>query len=287
MDIRMMESYLAVTREGNISAAAQSLHVSQPALSRQMKDLEEELGITLFERGSRRIKLTEGGMILRRRAEEMVRLMQITESEISEAQNHLSGEIHIGAGESLSFHHLSKIAGEIRASYPDIRFYITSGDTADLIDQLDNGLIDVALIFTEYDHTLYQGIRLPSVDTLGLLMRRDDPLASQDVVTIADLQKLPLIIPRASLDLLLSDPDMANLHIVTVYNLIYNASLLVEDGVGYAVGFEGLINTSGDSPLVFRPLEVRIPHSGTVIWKKYTMFSPAVNLFLDRLKRNG
>ncbi len=199
---------------------------------------------------------------------------------------HTGGNIS-AAAQSLSFHHLSKIAGEIHASYPDIRFYITSGDTADLIDQLDNGLIDIALIFTEYDHTLYQGIRLPNVDTLGLLMRRDDPLASQDVVTIADLQKLPLIIPRASLDLLLSDPDMANLHIVTVYNLIYNASLLVEDGVGYAVGFEGLINTSGDSPLVFRPLEVRIPHAGTVIWKKYTMFSPAVNLFLDRLKRNG
>ncbi len=285
MDIRIMEYYLAVTREGNISAAAEAPHVSQPALSRQIKDLEEELGVTLFERGSRRIKLTEEGMILRRRAEEMVRLMQITESEISQAHNNLSGEIHIGAGESLAFHHLSKIAGEIHASYPDVRFYITSGDTADLIDQLDSGLIDVALIFTDYGHSQYQGIRLPKEDMLGLLMRKDDPLATKDVITIPDLQKLPLIIPRASMDMLSSDPILSNLNIITVYNLIYNASLFVEDGVGYAVGFDGLINTSGDSPLTFRPLENQISQPGTVIWKKYEVFTPAVNLFLDLLKK--
>jgi DNA-binding transcriptional LysR family regulator len=121
MDIRIMEYYLAIVREGNISAAAQALHVSQSALSRQIKDLEEELGVTLFERGSRRIKLTEEGMILRRRAEEMVRLMQITESEISQAHSSLSGEVHIGAGESLAFHHLSRIAGEIHREHPDAR----------------------------------------------------------------------------------------------------------------------------------------------------------------------
>ena len=286
MDIRIMEYYLAVVREGNISAAAESLHVSQPALSRQIKDLEEELGVTLFERGSRRIKLTEEGMILRRRAEEMVRLMHITESEISQAHNNISGEIHIGAGESLSFHHLSKIAGEIHKSYPDVRFHITSGDTADLIDQLGSGLIDIALIFTEYDHTQYQGIQLPTEDKLGILMRKDDSLAQKEVITVSDLQSLPLIIPRASMELLSSDPILANLNIVTVYNLIYNASLLVEDGVGYAIGFDGLINVTGDSPLTFRPLDNQVSQSGTVIWKKYEVFPPAVNLFLDLLKSN-
>ena len=157
MDIRIMEYYLAVIREGNISAAAEALHVSQPALSRQIKDLEKELGVTLFERGSRRIKLTEEGMILRRRAEEMVRLMQMTESEISRAQKKLSGEIHIGAGESLAFHVLSRIAGAIHGEYPEVRFTVTSGDTEDLMEQLENGLVDVALIFTGYDHSQYQG----------------------------------------------------------------------------------------------------------------------------------
>lgn len=284
MDIRSMAYYLAVTREGNISAAAEALHVSQPTLSRQIKALEEELGVTLFERGSRRIKLTEAGVILRRRAEEMVRLMQIMESEISRTHSNLSGEIHIGAGESLAFHHLSRIAGEIHKAYPDIRFYITSGDTADLIEQLNSGLIDVALLFTDYDHSQYQGIRLPKEDVLGLLMRKDDPLAEKSVITTDDLKELPLIIPRASMDLLSSDPILASLNIITVYNLIYNASLFVEDGVGYAVGFDGLINTTGDSPLTFRPLENQISQPGTVIWKRYEVLSPAVNMFLDLLK---
>ena len=284
MDIRIMEYYLAVVREGNISAAAEALHVSQPALSRQIKDLEEELGVTLFERGSRRIRLTEEGMILRRRAEEMVRLLQITESEISRARSTLTGEVHIGAGESLAFHHLSRIAGEIHKEHPDLRFTITSGDTADLLDQLDNGLIDVALIFTDYDHSQYQGIRLPADDKLGLLMRKDSPLAEKTVVSASDLKGLPLIVPRAARELLSSDPTLAGLQIVTVYNLIYNASLFVEDGVGYAIGFGGLVNVSGDSVLAFRPLESQLSQSGTVIWKKYEVFTPAVNLFLERLK---
>ncbi|MBR2670384.1 MAG: LysR family transcriptional regulator [Solobacterium sp.] len=287
MDIHIMEYYLAIIREGNISAAAESLHLSQPALSRQIKDLEEELGVTLFERGSRKIKLTEEGMILRRRAEEMVRLMQITESEIREAQDKIAGEIHIGAGESLAFHHLSRIAGNIHQSYPDIRFHITSGDTADLMDQLDNGLIDIALIFTDYDHSQYQGIRLPKEDKLGLLMRKEDPLAEKTTIMISDLKHIPLIIPRAAEDLIASDPAFAGINIVTVYNLIYNASLFVEDGVGYAIGFDGLINTTGESPLTFRPIENQISQPGTVIWKKYEVFTPAVNLFLEQLKESS
>ena len=284
MELHIMEYYLAVVREGNISAAAEALHVSQPALSRQIKNLEEELGVTLFERGSRRIRLTEEGMILRRRAEEMVRLMQITESEISRANSSLTGEVHIGAGESLAFHHLSRIAGEIHKEHPDVRFTITSGDTADLLDQLDNGLVDIALIFTDYDHSQYQGIRLPADDRLGLLMRKDSPLSEKAVVSASDLKGLPLIVPRAARALLSSDPGFADLDIVTVYNLIYNASLFVEDGVGYAIGFGGLVNVSGDSALAFRPLESPLSQSGTVIWKKYEVFTPAVNLFLDRLK---
>lgn len=284
MDIRIMEYYLAITREGNISAAAEALHVSQPALSRQIRDLEEELGVTLFERGSRRIRLTEEGMILKRRAEEMVRLMQMTESEISLAHAKLSGEVHIGAGESQAFHCLSGIAASIQQEHPDVVFTVTSGDTADLMDQLDNGLIDVALIFTDYDHTLYQGIRMKEADTLGVLMRKDSPLAAKETISASDLISVPVIVPRASRAMLSSDPLLEHLHIAAVYNLIYNASVLVEDGLGYAVGFGGLINVSGGSPLTFRPLENTISQRGTVIWKKYQVFSPAVNLFISRLK---
>lgn len=283
MDFRIMEYYLAVTREGNISAAAEAMHVSQPALSRQIKDLEEELGVTLFERGSRKIKLTDEGMILRRRAEEMVRLMQITESEISQAHNAVSGEIHIGAGESLAFHHLSKIAGNIHESYPDIHFSIKSGDTEDLMDQLNNGLIDVALIFNDYDHSQYQGVRLPIEDKLGLMVRKDDPLSNKKRISFSELRELPLIIPRAAAGLITSEPGLDDVNIVADYNLIYNASLFVEDGVGYAIGFDGLINTTGDSVLAFVPLASQITQPGSVIWKKYEVFSPAVNLFLEQL----
>lgn len=285
MDIRIMEYYLAVTREGNISAAAEALHVSQPALSRQIKDLEEELGVTLFERGSRRIRLTEEGMILRRRAEEMVRLMQITESEISRAHSMVSGEVHIGAGESLAFHYLSEAAGRIHRAYPDIRFSITSGDTADLMEQLENGLIDLAMIFTDYDNSQYQGIRMPKEDYLGIIMRKDDPLSQKDSIAVSDLKGLPLIISRAMESRISSDPQFEKMNIVTVYNLIYNASLFVEDGVGYAVSFDGLINTTGNSPLTFRPLKNQMSQQGTVIWKKYKVFPPAVNVFLEELKK--
>ena len=151
MDIRTMEYYLAVVREGTISAAAEALHVAQPSLSRQMKELETELDTALFIRGNRKITLTEEGMILRKRAEEMVRLMQMTEEEISQVKNNVTGTVRIGAGESHAFHFLSKAAGEISDDYPDIKFHVTSGDTEDLMDELNNGLIDFALIFSDFD----------------------------------------------------------------------------------------------------------------------------------------
>ena len=283
MDIRLMEYFLAVVREGNISAAAAALHVSQPALSRQMKDLEEELGVELFLRGHRSITLTEEGSVLRRRAEEMVSLLQITEREINQVRNHLSGEVRIGTGESLAFHHLSKIAGRIHRDHPDVRFSITSGDTADLMEQLDNGLLDVALMFSDYDNSRYSEVQLPEEDKFAMLMRKDSPLAEKDVIKLSDLQGIPLIVPRAGRELFETDSRFAGLRIVAVYNLIYNASLLVEDGVGYALGFDNLINITGDSVLTFRPLELNLSHAGVVIWKKYVAFSPAVNLFLEYL----
>ena len=284
MDIRLMQYYLAVVREGNISAAAETLHVSQPALSRQMKDLEDELGVTLFQRGSRRISLTEEGMILRKRAEEMVRLMQLTESEISQARSKVSGDIHIGAGETHAFHLLSGAFARLREEHPDIRLHITSGDTADLTEQLNHGLIDFALIFTDYDRSLYHAVSLPQPDRYGVLMRRDSPLAAKEAITVADLYDMPLIVSRASEGFLFRDADISRLHIVAQYNLIYNASLLVEDGVGYAITFDRLINISGDSPLCFRPLLPEVSVAGTLIWKRYQVFSPAVQLFIDQIK---
>ena len=263
MDIRTMQYYLAVVREGTISGAAESLHVAQPSLSRQMKELEEDLGVSLFERGNRRITLTEEGMILRRRAEEMLRLMQLTEAELTQAKDRITGEVNIGAGESHAFHFLSR----------------------DLMEQLNNGLLDFALIFSEVDRSQYHSLTLPQEDRFGVLMRRDSELAERNVITLADLEDKPLIISRASGEMIHGLMGRQP-HIAATYNLIYNASLLVEDGLGYALGFDKLINVDGDSSLCFRPLSPAVAVTGTLIWKRYQVLSPAVRLFAETLRSN-
>ena len=281
MDIRTMQYYLAVVREGTITAAAEALHVSQPSLSRQMRELEKELGAELFVRGNRRITLTAEGVVLRKRAEEMVRLLQMTEEEISRVKNHVSGPVRIGAGESRAFHYLSRAAANLRAEHPDIRFHITSGDTRDLMNELADSLIDFAMIFTDVDHSLYESIPLPPEDSFAVLMRRDSPLAEKEELRISDLKDSPLIVSRASEPLFAG----SRLNIVATYNLIYNASLMVEDGLGYAVCFDRLINTTGDSRLCVRPLVPRMENAGNLIWKKYQVFSPAVRLFIQEIRR--
>jgi len=284
MDIRTMRYFLAIIREGTISAAAESLHVAQPSLSRQMRDMEEELGVTLFERGNRRITLTEEGKVLRRRAEELVRLMQLTQEEIAQVKHRLTGSIRIGAGESQAFRYLAEAAAALLKAHPDVQLHITSGDTQDLMDELDNGLIDFALIFTEFDHDRFRSIRLPAADRFGVLMRSDNPLAARDEIRLADLSEVPLMISRASQSYWESVAETKRLNIVGTYNLIFNASLLVESGACCALGFEKLINTTGDSPLCFRPLTGQNKTAGALIWKKYQTFSPAVQLFIDLIR---
>ena len=284
MDIRTMQYFLAVIREGTISAAAESLHVAQPSLSRQMKDLEVELGVMLFERGNRKITLTEEGQVLRRRAEELVRLMQLTQEEIAQVKHRLTGSIRIGAGESQAFRYFAETAAKVLKEHPDVQLYITSGDTQDLMDELDNGLIDFALIFTEFDREKYRSIQLPAADCFGVLMRGDNPLASKSEILLAELAEVPLMISRASRSYWESVAERKSLKIIGTYNLIFNASLLVESGACCALGFEKLINTTGDSPLCFRPLAGQKKTTGALIWKKYQTFSPAVQLFIDQIR---
>ena len=284
MDIRTMQYYLAVVREGTISAAAKALHISQPSLSRQMKELEEELDAALFVRGNRRITLTEEGMVLRKRAEEMLHLMKMAEDEIAQIKNHISGSVRIGAGESWSFHYLSRTAASLAKEHPDIRFHITSGDTQDLMDELDNGLIDFAVIFTDVDHMLYQSIELPAEDSFGLLMPKECPLAEKEVIRLSDLKGLPVIVSRAAFPYFTGSEELSSLNVIATYNLIYNASLLVEDGLGYAICFDKLINTTGDSRLCLKPITPKMKNAGYLIWKKYQTFSPAVQMFIDRIR---
>ena len=283
MEFRVLQYFLAVTREGNISAAAQSLHLSQPSLSRQLKELEEELGVTLFIRGRRRIELTEEGLILRKRASEIMQLVELTESEISEVKNDISGTLSIGAGESRSMRRITAVFKELKDQYPNIRLNIVSGDTEDLQDRLDRGLLDFALIFTDFDKEAYHYLPSSSKEIFGVIMRKDSDLADKDFITIKDLYDKPLIVSRANGLQLFNSPQVRHLQIAATYNLLYNASLMVEDGIGYAISFDRLVDTSDTSPLCFRPLSPEISVTPTLIWKREQKLSIVSQLFIDRL----
>ena len=278
-----MQYFLAVTREGNISAAAQSLNLSQPSLSRQLKDLEDELGARLFIRGNRHIELTEEGLILRKRAGEIMQLVELTESEISEVKNNISGTLSIGAGESLSMHRITEVFRRLKENYPDIRLNVVSGDTEDLQDRLDRGLLDFALIFTDFDRNAYHHLTLEEKEIFGVIMRRDDALAEKEYITVKDLYDKPLIVSRANGLDIFSGSQARKLQVAATYNLLYNASLMVEDGIGVAISFDGLVDTSENSSLCFRPLYPEISVSPSLIWKRHQKLSIISHLFIKQL----
>lgn len=283
MEFRVLQYFLAVTREGNISAAAQSLNLSQPSLSRQLKDLEDELGARLFIRGNRHIELTEEGLILRKRAGEIMQLVELTESEISEVKNNISGTLSIGAGESLSMHRITGVFRRLKENYPDIRLNVVSGDTEDLQDRLDRGLLDFALIFTDFDRNAYHHLTLEEKEIFGVIMRRDDALAEKEYITVKDLYDKPLIVSRANGLDIFSGSQARKLQVAATYNLLYNASLMVEDGIGVAISFDGLVDTSENSSLCFRPLYPEISVSPSLIWKRHQKLSIISQLFIKQL----
>ena len=283
MDIRIMQYFLAIIREGTISGAAEALHVAQPSLSRQMRELEDELGVTLFERGNRRITLTEEGLVLRKRAEEMISLMQQTEDELSQVKNNTTGTIRIGAGESWAFQYIARVATELTHEYPGIKFSVKSGDTIDLMDELGKGLLDFALVFSDPDPIIYQSVTLPGADIYGVLMRKDSPLAKMKSLTMQNLLNEPVIISRGAQKHFSSDEVLSKLNITATYNLVYNASVMVKEGMGYAITFDRLINTSGESELTFVPLNPEIKIHGKLIWKKYQILSPSIKKFIEKM----
>ncbi len=284
MELRVLQYFLAVAREQSISGAAEFLHLSQPTLSRQIKDMEKELGKQLLIRGNRRITLTEEGMILCKRAEEIMELVKKTESEITLSDESIAGDIYIGAGESNSVGYIAKAANALRREYPLVHFHIESGDAQTVYEQLDKGLIDFGLLFGNIDLTKYNSISLPTKDNWGVLMPKDSELAKKDVITPNDLIKEPLIVSRQGI----TRGELQNwfklpeekLNVVATYNLLYNASLLVEEGVGYALCLDKIINTSNCN-LCFKPLYPKLEVSMSIVWKKHQVFSKASNKFLD------
>lgn len=288
MELRVLRYFLTIAREGNITNAANALHVTQPTLSRQIHDLEEELGQQLFVRGSHNVTLTPEGMLLRKRAEEILDLVQKTEQEFAQTEEAISGEVYIGAGETVGVHYLTRAARKLQESYPDIRIHISSGDATDVREDLDKGLIDFGLLFAPVDLSRYNVIHLAYQDTWGVLMRRDSPLAQKAALRLSDLKGQPLIVSRqiyktSRLQEWFGEPA-GQLQVVGTYNLVYNGSLMVEDGMGYAICLDGIINVTGDSPLCFRLLEPRRQADMYIVWKKYQIFSPAAERFLNVLR---
>lgn len=285
MELRVLRYFLAVAREETITAAAEKLHVTQPTLSKQLMDLEAELGKQLFIRGKRKITLTEDGMYLQKRAQEIVDLADKTEADFHAQDGNIAGDIYIGSGETKGMSIISKAMKLLHSQYPNIRFHLYSGDDEIIAERLEKGLLDFGLFVGMTDLTKYDYLRLPMVNYFGMLLRKDDPMAANKSITPEMLKDLPLICPRQ----VMLQNDLAGwlghglekLNIVGTYNLIYNASHMVEDGIGYALCIDGLIN---NNTLCYRPLEHNTMAELVFAWKKYQVFSKASKKFLEVLK---
>lgn len=288
MDIRVLRYFLTIAREESISGAADFLHITQPTLSRQIKDLEDELGTQLLIRGSRNITLTESGLLLRSRAEEIISLVDKTEAEMNISNEIISGDIYIGSGETEAIRSIAKIAKDLQKIHPNIKYNLFSGNADDVKDRLDKGLLDFGIIIEPADIKKYDFLRLPTTDTWGVLMRKDNPLSIKEYIEPKDLWNLPLICSTQStiFDNLSGwiGKNMNELNIVATYNLLYNASLMVDEGLGCALCLDRLINTSGESNLCFKPLYPELNVHLDIIWKKYHVFSRASEIFLEKIR---
>lgn len=290
LDIRVLRYFIAVATQENISAAAETLHLSQPTLSRQLTNLEEELGATLFIRGNRKISLTDEGMFLLERAKEIVDLVEKTEANFNQPSDIVSGEIYIGGGETEAMHFIARTIKKVVTHHPNIKFHLYSGNADDITLKLDNGLLDFGVVIEPADKQKYDYVRLPATDTWGVLMRKDNPLAEKTVIQPKDLYDKPLIISKqsATSNVLTGwfGEAVENLHIIGTYNLLYNASVMVKEDIGYAICLDKLMNTSEESELCFRPLQPKLEAGLDILWKKHQTFSNAAKVFLKYLRES-
>lgn len=294
MELRVLRYFLTIAREGSITNAANVLHVTQPTLSRQIHDLEEELGQRLFVRGSRNMSLTAEGMILRKRAEEIISMVDKTEAEFHSMSNVVSGDIYIGGGETEAVKLIAQIVCELRTAYPEIHYHLYSGNAEDVTERLDKGLLDFGLLIQPADISKYDYFNIPARDTWGVIMRKDIPLAKKETIRKEDLLNVPLICSRQ----VISEErhrnefaewfgeDFDKLDIVTTFNLVYNAAIMVEAGVGYAITIDKIANTTESSSLCFRLLEPQLDSGLNIIWKKDQVFSAAAALFFKKLREH-
>ena len=285
IETRLLTYFLAVAREQNITKAAETLHITQSTLSKQMMDLEFQLGKSLFIRGKRKLTLTEEGLFLRNKAQDISELIDNTEAAFHSQGRYLSGDITIGCGETSAMAMIADEYAHFHQRYPDVRLHTYSGAADLVMERLDKGLVDIGLLLGPVRQEKYDYFTLKQRDTYGLLMRDDCELAEQRSIQVEQLKELPLIIAEQTFSghQILEGMGLDSMQIVGTYNLIYNAMFFVEKGIGAALCLDHLVNTEG-RPLVFRPITPELSLDLTLVTKKYQTFSPAVKVFLERLK---
>lgn len=289
MELRVLRYFLTAVREGGVAAAAEALHITQPTLSRQLKELEEEFGAQLFVRGNKtqKLALTDKGQLLRNRAEDLLTLADKTWREMQEEESEISGAVQIGCGESDGMRLLAQAAQRLRCAHPNVTVGLYSGNAETVKERLDKGLLDFGLFIQPTNLQKYETLRLPVTDRWGLLVRRSSPLAERDNLTAEDLQELPLLV--SSQETVLHNLQQwfqlrsEKLHIVGNYNLLFNAALLVEEGFGCAVCLDKLLVGISDK-LRFVPLSPQIEMGIDLAWRRYQPLSKAAAAFLKEAR---
>lgn len=291
MDIRLLEYFLAVAKYGTITRASEQLHITQPTISRQMMELEEALGAKLFIRGKRQVTLTEAGILLQQRAEQIVALMEKTRRDVTDQGDLLGGTVAIGCVETCASRMLPKAVKEFSARYPLVKYELYSADGDDIREKLDRGDIDFGILVEPVESAKYDFFRLPYEEVWGLAMRRDDPLAEKSGIRKGDLLSLPLILPRREI---VQDHiagwlgvDRGQLNVFAGHNLYNNAALLVEAGLGYLVCVKGCVEIGGGKELTFVPLLPERTTGHVLAWKKNRIFHSAANRFREFVRETA
>ena len=287
MEIRTLRYFLAVAREENMTRAADLLHVTQPTLSKQLKSLEDELGKKLFVRHSFSLSLTEEGILLRDRAEDLVSMADKIEQEFLSLDDITGGDIYFGLAESYQIRYLAREIQRFKTAYPKMRYHITSGDTEQVTEKLDKGLLDFAVICTVPDETKYEYLLFPEADYFGAVLPADDPLTEKDCITAEDLAGQPLFCSEQSWDHDIrpwAKDRFSELQLEGSFRLSYNGSMFAREGLGILLTLNDLIDTSPKSGMVFRPLEPRLEMNMYLIWNKYQSFTPIAEKFLDQIR---
>ena len=287
MEIRELRYFLAVAREENITRAAESLHIAQPSLSKQLMDLEKKLGKKLLVRGKKKITLTEEGVILRKRAEEIVELVEKTEQEISYDLEEVMGELYIGGSISES---VLAVAAELRTAYPGIHFHFYSGDAVDVSERLNHGSLDFAVMLEPIDNIKYDFLSLPDCSQWGILMKKSDPLATKKALPKEDIKRIPLIMhQRIGLQNEIAHwagTDLENLNIAATYNVVHGSPVpFVMQGMGYFLTTRDLLAPTLDPNVCFLPLDPKLPTRLALVWKKHAVFSKVSKTFINTLRQ--